>query len=550
MKKTRLIDLSLASALACSSLAAGATEFYFSDCQAGADPACVPGNNSNSGTSPGAPKQDLSGFTLKKLASGEHTLRFARGAAWNLDYRVFLGNFKNAGQAMVLTDYRPAWSSGAAAPIMHFATASESKIGFALQNAGDGYTLRNLDLLGPGESGGEAYVGTAIFFFGTVSNVLIDNLTIRNFGIGIQIAEDIKPGGQRLEKITVRNSRVLNNYAQGLLGGGHNVTIENNLFDNNGFKGGYRYHNIYLSTYAENMVVRGNTLTHSGMVDGLCTSVSLVGHDHLINTLIENNTIVELAANFGCYGIDINGYQNPGHYMGLERTTIRGNTVVVGGNGGLGIGVNACPDCVIENNAVVGLGKTEFTGIKVPDGSFTSEGAKDDAVTVRNNSIYIASPSAGAVGISVNAPGANDDKVVSNLIYFAPGTSAKAQCFRTAGRELPSYAAFGNNLCFRAGGGANVWSDQFATLAAAQAAGWDKGSLAIDPLLAVVPSANNRWSMALLPRSPAVNAGARTLSAAKDITGNARDGQPDIGAFESGNRVAPAPGAPTGVVVR
>lgn len=549
--KNFLIRLGTAVAIASAIPAANAAMFYFSDCQAGADPACVPGDNDNHGGSPAAPKRDLNGFNIKSLSADEHLLRFSRGGAWVINGRLQVGNLKNAGQSMVFTDFVPSWGDGAALPIIKFTpskdTNSYNAAGFGLSKAGKGYTFRNLDVVG---EGAPTYHGTGFFFYDNVSDVLIENVTIRDFSIGLYLAQQRPSTTTRIENVTMRNSRVISNYAQGMLGGGYGITFENNLFDNNGFKGGARYHNIYLSEYAENMILRGNTLSNSALVDGRCTGVSLVGHDHLVGTLIENNTIVEMKAKWGCYGIQINGYQSSiGKYMGFDGTVIRGNTVVLGEQASVGIGVNACPDCVIENNVIVSVGNVDFVGIHVPDGSFTSPGSKDNAITVRNNSIYIDSPTGNTFGVAVNAPHASDDKVISNMIYFGPRSHAGAKCFKTGGRPLSSYAAFGNNLCFRAQG-ASHWSDQHPTLTAAQAEGWDRSSLNIDPLLADIPTAANRWSMKVRPGSRAINAGHRTLSASEDALRQPRDTLPDVGAFESGNLPRAAPSAPTGVVIQ
>jgi hypothetical protein len=533
-------------ALCTSSLAANAAVLYVSDCAVGADAACVPGNDSNSGTEPTKPRRSLAGFSLKNLADGEQVIAFARGSVIEIDgmlYPINLG--KKATQSLVFTDYKPSWG-GTALPIIRFKPSSTGNhAGINLINAGSNFTFRNLDITG---SGAPNYYGTGLFLHGNVSNVLLENVTLRNFSLGINSANSKTDA--RVENVTVRNSRIVNNHAQGFLGGGYKVVLEDNIFDNNGFKGGYRYHNIYLSTYAEDMVLRGNTLTNSAMVDGRCTGVSLVGHNHLVRTLIENNTIVELTANYGCYGIQINGYQSSTNaYMGFDGTVIRGNTVVLGLDGGLGIGVNACPDCVIENNVIVGVGKSNFTGIAVPDGSFTSAGSKDKAVTVRNNSIYINTPTGTTHGIAVNSPESSQDKVVSNLIYFGPGSRPEAKCFKTGGRSLSSYAAFGNNVCFREGG-PNRWSDQHDSLAAAHASGWADDSMNIDPLLSAVPSAANQWRMIVQTGSPAINAGSRTFSAAKDALNLLRDALPDVGAYENGNKPPPVPGAPTGIVIQ
>lgn len=548
--KNSIGRLGAALVLASSGWAANATVFYFSDCASGASVACVPGNDSNVGDDPAKPRRTLTGFNVKKQGDGEHVLAFARGSAIEFNGMLYIGQLKSSTQSLVLTDYTPPWG-GEKLPIIRFTPSTNinalNSAGFNLTRAGSGFEFRNLDITG---TGAPNYHGSGFFFYQDVSDVMVENVTIRDFGIGVYVAQQKHTLPTRIENVTIRNSRIINNFAQGFLGGGYKTVLENNIFDNNGFKGGSRYHNIYLSDYAENMVLRGNRLTNSAMVNGRCTGVSLVGHDHLVNTLIENNVIVELTANWGCYGIQINGYQSSTKYMGFDGTIIRGNTVVLGGAAGaLGIGVNACPNCVIENNTVVGLMDSDFTAIAVPDGAFTSPGAKDNAITVRNNSVYMNTPSGNSAAIRVNSAESSNDKVVSNMIYFGPRSHADAKCFKTANRTLSSYAAFSDNICFRTDG-PNKWSDQHATLAAAQAAGWDRRSLNIDPLLVAVPSASNRWNMTVNAGSPAINAGSRTLSASTDILGKLRDALPDIGAFENGNAPPPVPAAPTGIVVQ
>lgn len=530
-----------------SSLAANASVTYVSDCGLGAEPVCVAGSNDNVGDDPMKPRRNLVGFSIKNLPDGEHVVAFARGSAVPHSGLYYPGNAKKATQRLVFTDYKPAWG-GTALPIWRFSLApgSTSGAGVTLISGGSGYVFRNLELIGPGAP---AWAGTGFFLFRNVSDVLIDNVTIREFGIGVNSANS-EPKA-RVENVTLRNSRIIGNHTQGWLGGGYKTVIENNIFDNNGFKGGIRYHNIYLSTVGENMVIRNNRLSNSAVVNGRCTGVSLVGHGTLIKTLIEGNTITESNVHWGCYGIQINGYQHKNNvYMGFDGTIIRGNTVVLAGEtGAVGIGVNACPDCVIENNTIVGKTTATFLGIVVPDGSFTSAGSKDNAITVRNNSIYIDSPAAHSVGISANAPDSLNDVVVSNMIYFGPRAHAGATCFKTKDRVRSSYAAFGHNLCFREGGAVR-WSDQHGTLAAAQASGWSDASMSIDPLLAATPSAANHWSMAVRPGSPAIDRGNPSLSAVEDLLKKQRLSSPDVGAFEFGNKSATVPGSPTGLIAQ
>ena len=62
---------------------------YFSDCQPGAAPGCVSGNNANPGTQ-AAPKRDLTGINVNALPAGSQLL-FARGGAWS-NFRISLDN--------------------------------------------------------------------------------------------------------------------------------------------------------------------------------------------------------------------------------------------------------------------------------------------------------------------------------------------------------------------------------------------------------------------------------------------------------------------------
>ena len=75
----------------------------------------------------------------------------------------------------------------------------------------------------------------------------------------------------------------------GWLGGCTDCLIENNYFENNGFKGAIFYHNIYISAKGftgRNITVSNNTIKNSTRVDGKCQGTSFVVHG-----IIENLTI-------------------------------------------------------------------------------------------------------------------------------------------------------------------------------------------------------------------------------------------------------------------
>ena len=360
------------------------------------------------------------------------------------------------------------------------------------------------------------------------------------------------------DHITIKNSYIHNNLTQGFLGFANDLLIENNTFDRNGGAGvpSNGDHNVYLAgnpgccsgpyTQGKRAVVRGNTLTRSSLVGGVCTGVSLTLHNTWTDVVIENNTIDETGTEGGgCYGIDIVAAD-----VGPERLTniaVRGNRVINAGN--IGIGMGSCINCTVENNVVVFLtARTDASGIVLPSKPKETDDAAQQAVIVRNNSIYIANGNANTVGIQLDTYGTNH-KVTSNLIYFGAGSVAGHRCFKAG--PLSMFDAFDSNLCYDASPFYR-WSPTYPTLATAQAAGFDARGLSVNPLFTAAPGAGNGYSMALSANSPAIGAGNPTASALLDFSGRARGARPDIGASQFGSTATTTvpPSAPTGVMAR
>jgi hypothetical protein len=497
----------------CLSLAAApavAATYYFSDCQPGAASTCVAGNNGNAGTSAAAPKRDLTGLVL---TAGD-TYRFARGGAWvNFSIKVALPGSSKA-RPTVFTDYIPSVGRDLGLPILR-APAGQIAMSFTDGGAADhdeGYVVSNLELRGSGNS------GKGIFVYNDADHITVDGIVIDGFEVGVQVAgfNAPNPGSNgESEYFTLRNSVIRNNSGQGFLGAGPFLLIENNAFDNNGFRQAVYDHNLYVSRVSTNATVRGNTLTRNARVNGgPCASVSLVAHGAHPNLVVEDNVVFEDKVGLGCFGIDLNSSTRSSTTgQDFSNLVVRGNKVIFADpeqGSGQGIGCSSCPGALIENNTIVHMGRTGGSiAINVPStGIFMPErGDKYDTnATVRNNSIYIASTSTGAVGVRLGRVDATRDSLVSNLIVFAPGTSVRAACFLTAGRPRSSFYASSDNLCYRAAG-ATRWSDQHPSLAEAQAAGFDTRSRNTDPKLTAVPSVANDWSLSIQIDSPAVGAG-------------------------------------------
>jgi len=503
-----ILKAGLTAAAIALSASASATVYYVSDCQAGAVAGCVAGSDSNAGTSAAAPWKSVAKVAtiIGTMAAGDE-VRFARGGSFtNARLNIYNVNSR-AATPLVFDSYKPSWGTGTQKPILTALAGADSLISFTDSGNADhdeGYVLRNLDLRGLGN-------GTGVFIYNDADYVTLDNLDISNFAIGVDCSDSNPPNAgsnARNDYITLRNSTIKNNSAQGYLGGCNQVLIENNRFDNNGFAGTLmRNHNVYIGSKGSSVTVRGNYLTRSAVGNGVCQGVALVAHNNQSNLLIENNIIDEsTGASGGCYGIQVSP-GNAGLAESFRGTVIRGNKII--NVGYVGIAVAACPDCVIENNFLIRELPGTFIGITMhSEGVESGVDAADTNLTVRNNSIYFAAGNYESVGIQVESFGSNH-KVVSNLVYFGSGT-VNSKCFSTKGLTLSNFAAFDNNLCYSAG--VSTYSQAYPSLAAAQAAGFDRTGLNTDPMLVAVPSVANGYAIKAKEGSPLLKAGHLSLS--------------------------------------
>jgi len=502
-----------------------ATNFYLSDCQAGAISTCVPGDDNNAGTSPEAPWRSIAKLNtrVEGMNAGDHVF-FARGASFkDASITVFIPK-SNRHKPVVFESYPPSWGRGAAKPIL---TAAKDNGVFSFADGGnadhdEGYVVRSLDLRGTATS------GTGIFIFNDADYITLEDLEISGFELGVQCAGTNTPAPGAKDKnefITLRNSRIVRNSSQGLLTLCHQVVVENNIFDDNGYERASLDHNIYVEG-GEHILLRGNAVINNGRHDRTalrCESVPLVVHGTVRDLVIEGNFIGESNASGGCWGLTVDVVNDNDVTDGFQDVVVRGNRIV--NVGGIGIGMVGCQRCTIENNHVVWTtaSKMDRVGIAVPNRETVAvpkdRDLKSDRIAIRNNSIYMAGANASSAAIRSSDDG-SAHVVVSNLILFDAASSDKAACFLTGRHELARYTALGHNLCFRAGG-ANRWSDRHKTLDSAQSQGWDLGSLSVDPLLVAIPSAANGWWIAVKPES-------RTHKAAHPV-GSIRI---DIGAFD------------------
>lgn len=500
-----------------------ASNYYVCDCQTNADGDCVAGNDGNSGTDPNSPWQTYEHARLhfnSSIHAGDEIL-FCQGGAFDLGNSsgMWLTSNCTAVSPCVLADYAPPWASGdEKRPILWKTTDGHA---FELSNGGnaihdEGYTFRNLDMRCPGCT---ANGGWGFFFYNDVNDVLIENVSIDSFAIGIHLAGsnpcaggDTQCNGQH-DRVTIRNVSITNNYAQGILGGANELLIENSTFIHNG-SGTVFEHNIYISG-GNGIVIRNNELYQASLDgSGNCGGTSLVAHGTLADVLVEGNYVHEDMgkANQTCWGIALSAaYEEPESFTNV---TIRGNRVENVGN--VAIVTSSCITCTIENNVVMHEQGFGVTAVLVPD-DFTGPGdAVSSNITIRNNSIAVSG------GSGIRLLEGSGHTVVSNAIEMT-GMDSNWDCF-----DLPLSAANYNmvdhNVC---GFAAGEWANGVGNLAAWQALGWGTNSQASNPGFVSTTNLRPASETAVI-----IQAGHPSLSSATDFDGNARPTPPAAGAYE------------------
>ena len=516
---------------------AAAAEHHVCDCATGADVDCQPGDDGATG-SPTDPWRSYEKARIEFAAlAPDDAIRFCRGGAWNITAGTrWVNQSCRASNPCVVGDYWALWSSGdEPRPILRRLDGAH---GFALEDGGDaeheeGYLFENLDLRGAGTDAGWGF-----FLYNDIDDVTIRNLAISGFAIGVHLAgsnacsvSDPQCDG-RNERITLRDSTLLDNSRQGWLGASSGSRILFNHFEGNGSTAVFD-HNIYVSGSSggqtQGIRVIGNKL-HRSTLDaaGTCQGVSLVVHGEHDDLRLEGNEIWEDVgfAGQGCWGIAVdNGYSEPESFT----------NVVIGRNivrnvGNVAIGVGACADCVIETNIILHDQPFGVTAIAAPDRSLGAGDQPQDDILVRNNSIWIG-PAGGGTAISVRDMG-DDHGIVSNAIHYA-GTSSSFNCLRA---DLPtgSYQDIDYNVCYFPDADGAEWADGSGSspdpLSAWQAAsGFGGQSQMTDPGFAdpVAYDLSAKSATAAI-----VDSGHPTLSSPLEINGWPRDALPDVGAYE------------------
>lgn len=346
-----------------------------------------------------------------------------------------------------------------------------------------GDNLNNVTLVGNtfrGVSGSTSTLNNLVRFNNSQSIVFIQN-QLRNGNVGYQA--NASTAGQPSFGHTVSNNTFENIFGSGIVfdgtGGSNQALVEGNVFN--------------------------NTITPSTTADAIALT-------NLSNAIVRGNRV---SGNIGRYGIHLSNYN----------------------------GTSATPNLVV-NNSVSGL-IASTTGNALRLTSTGTALADRDFVRVVNNSFHMrtATTSTTASGV-VFITGGTPTGLTSNGVIFQNNLVSIGHT-GTRPRQLrmlhfsnrvyvdSSLLVFSNNV-YNNGADSLVHIvspvQTLANLAEWQAlsTGLDQNSIAGDPQVLALAADDLRPT----PSSPLINAGLFQADVTTDLTGAARDAQPDIGAFE------------------
>ncbi len=494
---------------------------YVCDCGPDAVEGCVAGDDSGDGRSPQSAWQsyERARLAFPELNAGD-SIAFCRGGHFQVGAGMQWSNAAcTADRPCVIRDYNPPGAQGAPRPLI---TSDDSAFRFedgGPANHEEGVLLMNLVLRGSDQ-------GYGVFFYNDIDDVLMCNLFIESFQIGVHVGGSNEPDADsdgENARILLSHSEVRHNSAQGWLGGCDDCGVERTRFVNNGFAEATFNHNIYFTGASVGMRAVQNELYQSAVVDGACQGVSLVVHGSHDRLLIDGNIVREDidAVGEGCWGISVDAaYGRP---EGFTNVRIQNNTVINVGN--TAIGVSACQDCIIEGNVIIQEQSLGANAIAAPVREDMPDDLPMERVTIRNNSIY-AGPQSGIRAVKLGRRGSGH-VMVSNAVHHA-GVGSYT-CF-DLDLEPQAYDEVDHNLCFTQAQEPPTWNANVGTLDQWRAmSGFDTNSAIIEPGFADPESMDLRPSGA---DAPMVNAGHASMSSSRAHDGKERDEEPDIGAFE------------------
>lgn len=403
------------------------TTYYYCDCQSGADASCSPGNDSNPGTTPGAPRRSISdAFNRVNSMNAGDTVALCRGGVWSGG--GYIQNTRcTAASPCEFRDYTPTWATSSTAR-PQLAASSGTLLGFSNATQG-GFRIWNLDL----RNGDYNQTDGTMAVFDNVHDLDVCNVRIEGSYTGM----NFQPTSATPTNITVRNSQFYNTGFCGFYGGSPGIRITGNYFSNNGLLSSMTMHSVYLIsetgggvppdastaatyTFSDNQVV----------TDSRCNGVMVVVHGVFRNNqlVIENNSISTTSTSVYCYGM-----QTAGGLAGAEfhNAIIRRNRISTPGQTAMEF--SCCQDCQVSSNLMVN-GDMQISTSNCDPGGFL--GAR---VTLQNNTVY-------GGGLTVGSQGSSTGYIVENNAVWTNGGS----CFSIA----PATTRNAANYCRTSGGAA------------------------------------------------------------------------------------------------
>jgi hypothetical protein len=511
---------------------------YVCDCDTGAEPGCVPGDDASSGATSAKPKRTWAAVTAawSRMGHGD-TIALCKGGAWRGAAGLPLkapGACSAAGWSGLgparstcdLRDYVPPTNPRATAkPRITFL-----RTGLFTWNTSEyptryeGYRILNLAFAVDHFASDLDHI--FIWAFGNYGYFDVCNVDETGFDTGFRFQQG---NHGTSDHIAIRESRLLRNGSEAIAFCASDLQVLDNVLEGNGRLGNNRVHSVYLSScYQDGAIavgrrirLAGNTISRSVVNDGAdpahppqpgcthrCGGSPIVIHGQYDGLTLEDNVIEEEpgTACAGCWGIDAGngGYPYPTIY---RNVVIRRNRLLH--LGGLSIGAQG-EGTIVENNLVVN--DQGGAGISLPrdvDASNVPGSTPFERAIVRNNTVYYLGN--GGPGVEVKG-GGSGHVVASNAVAHAAGSG---RCF-----DLPladrAYALVADNAC----GPGGAW-----------------GTAPVRPgTVTSAPRFTNPAALdfTLQPGSPLASGGsAHPLGhAANDLAGRGRDPScPGVGAY-------------------
>ncbi|MDO8990714.1 MAG: hypothetical protein Q7U91_13905 [Sideroxyarcus sp.] len=411
------------------------------------------------------------GTWLGSRTSGNNTVALCQGGVWNapassrsinLSHSTYCPLGQTCGE---FREYTATWGGSSVKPTIYGYNGTSTSLFFP----GNGQRIMNLSLIGSG-TGSTDQEGFFIYqWVASGPNPGLHDITIWNVDMdGFDLA--IHDANNEHRNITVTGNHISNSTVMAFLGGNNNLNLNYNYFHNNGSTNMFD-HTVYIASH---LPITGVNAIGNYM-DGFATSTGatsceggpFVIHGEITDLVVSGNTIIEHpdTSGPGCWGLSANHGGYPvGTY--IHNGLFSNNIIVNGGN--QAIGVDNCPDCVIENNLIIqdspgnggtGIHVPSFGAHRVigdrgiPTTCTTAAGntCRDELTTryiIRNNTIYFtANADNGMTGIWVDNEGTGY-QIYNNTIRYAATTHGvnSVSCLRLP-LALSAYSVVNNNNC-------------------------------------------------------------------------------------------------------